>query len=427
VIVLAWIAASSLLVQQPPPQPAARDIDVPATNGLFEARIRRAAGQERVPEAIARWRLSVYELPIAEGEEPLWSTVVAHRAGERIHVLSDDGRAFAAIEPEYSDSSLLARIWRDGSLLTELSSTELGVDRSRLERADGRRPWLAGGEKAPRIAWSDSPAGPVPSLALTMSYGEERFVDLASGEVRKKLESSEELVVEPPASRAEKPGLRVPRIERFAAAARVRSGETLEVSVHGAHPTPNWLFVGFEIAVDREKGEILLSPVAAPPPKDAPQAQVIVEFDAVARVRGLPSGAYRLRVEGCDDEVQPPLPLEVAPAQPRIELARRGGIAGFDQTFRVYDGGIVAIDSRKPQRPRRFTVVPRAELRRMADLAVAVVREPAARARTPVADGFEYRVAIDYEGTITTRTAGELDRTGALAELIAAIERTADR
>jgi hypothetical protein len=145
VIVLAWIAASSLLVQQPPPQPAARDIDVPATNGLFEARIRRAAGQERVPEAIARWRLSVYELPIAEGEEPLWSTVVAHRAGERIHVLSDDGRAFAAIEPEYSDSSLLARIWRDGSLLTELSSTELGVDRSRLERADGRRPWLAGG------------------------------------------------------------------------------------------------------------------------------------------------------------------------------------------------------------------------------------------------------------------------------------------
>jgi len=59
----------AVLALAPAPQEGAQGLVVPGQGGLYEARLAKAAGQERVPDAIARWRLEV-----ADGDgRVLWS------------------------------------------------------------------------------------------------------------------------------------------------------------------------------------------------------------------------------------------------------------------------------------------------------------------------------------------------------------------
>lgn len=388
---LGWLAAWVCAVQGE----VAPVVNASSSNGLFQAEIRKAQGQERVPDAIARWRVSVFEVPRSAAGEALWSSSIQHRAGDRSYFLADDGRAFVALEHEYSEARALVRIWGAADTLFELASADLDVERTELE-ASGARAWLADGDAAPRLEWSASPVGPAMALRLTTTYGATRYVDLASGAVAALPGSITIPYVEPPASRVEKPGLKVPITRRFSAPETCFWNDVLEVSVSGEHSTPNWMFVGFELHLrgSGEAPELWLTPIAAPPPRNSVQAQVFQRFDATARVRGLMPGVYSLHVEGCEETEQKPLRLEVRPARGFLELTRRGGIVGFDQTVRVYPNSIAVESSVNPPRDPSYRYVPAATMQRLIDLA-AQLRTSSRAPRDPhLADGFEFRLAI---------------------------------
>ncbi|MCC7014431.1 MAG: hypothetical protein IT454_17860 [Planctomycetes bacterium] len=367
-------------------------VSVQSANAMFAAEIRKAPGQEQVPDALARWRLSVYEHPRPARAEVLWSCAFPHRAGARAYLLADDGRSLVAVESEYSEARALVRRWRGDEELVELSATELDIDRSRFPK-DTPKAWLAATPAALALEWSELPRGPGLALHVTTSYGESRYFDLESGAVTRAPASSTEPLVEPPASRVEKPGLRLALARKFQAPALAYWGEVLEVEVSGDHPTPNWMFVGFELAL-REGGQLVLSPISAPPPRNSVQAQVIQRFDAKARIQGLMPGRYTLRVEGCPDDLQQPLALEVRPARAFLELSRRGGFAGLDQSFRVYPSGVAVVGSVRPARPTEFRVLRRSTMQRLVDAAAQLKSDLRARPGSIVADGFEFRLAI---------------------------------
>lgn len=346
-------------------------VTVDSTSGLYRASIARAPGQERVADTLARWRLDVHARWPEAPAEAVWSCSYPHRDTPRWHFLTDDGLSFVALDREYSEARSLVSVWRMGERVAELSSTQLAVDRSRLPRGDSH-PWLA--DLGPRLDWGETSLGPQPYLVLPLAYEEVRYVDLADGSVRDELGEWSEPWAEPPASRVEKPGLRACLTERFSLPAQIRWGETLEVRVGGNHATPNWMFVGFEIALDPEDpGTIVLTPISAPPPKGTTQTIERQHFDAVGHVKGLMPGRYRLRIAEAAAGVDPQ-PFEVLPARPFLEYERKGGIAGIDQVVRVYPTGVVVDEWRSPQRdpPRRYFVLTIPEARRLADAARGV-------------------------------------------------------
>jgi hypothetical protein len=368
--VLALVCTLALAAQVPsaPLEP----VTVVSPSGHFRAEIARAKGQERVPEALARWTLSVHPNPPLESGEPRWSASFPHRATPRWHLLSDDGLAFVTVDREYGESRELVGIWRAGERIAELSATELELDRGRASRpADGS--WLAA-DTPPALRWGETSAGPQAYLVLVTARGEERFVDLARGTASAALGEVSEPWAEPPASRAGKPGLQVGLPDRCTLPRSIHWGETLEVRIDGHHATPNWMFVGFELARDpEESGTLVLTPVSAPPPQGTVQATVLQDFSAVARIRGLMPGLYRLRLERFvrpDERFE----FEVLPARPYLELRRRGGFAGIDQSLRVYSSGVVVDEWTSPPRDpaRTYRMLSLAEAERLVDAARAL-------------------------------------------------------
>lgn len=357
-----------------PQEPAAplEPVTVVSADGHFRAEIARAKGQERVPEALARWTLSVHPNPPLESGEPRWSVSYPHRSTPRWHLLSDDGLAFVSVDREYGESRELVTIWRTGERLAELSAAELDLDRGRSGRpADGS--WLAA-DTPPVLRWGETSAGPQAFLALVTDRGQERFVDLARGTASATLGEVSEPWAEPPASRAGKPGLQVGLPDRCTLPRSIHWGETLEVRIDGHHATPNWMFVGFELARDPEEpGTLVLTPVSAPPPQGTVQATVLQDFSAVARIRGLMPGLYKLRLERFvrpDERFE----FEVLPARPYLELRRRGGFAGIDQSLRVYPSGVVVDEWTSPPRDpaRTYRMLSLAEAERLVDAARAL-------------------------------------------------------
>lgn len=377
-------------------------LTVLSAGGLYRAEIARAAGQERVPDALARWRLSVFTEPPLEHGEPVWSVTYPHRATPRVHLLSDDGRAFVTIERDYGESRGLVTVWRSGERLAELSATELGLDRGRSKRrADGA--WLSD-SAPPRMEWGETSLGPQPYLTLVTAEGERRFVELARGVVHAALGEVSEPWAEPPASRDGKPGLQVALTDRCTLPRSIHWGETLEVSVRGHHATPNWMFVGFELARDAEDpATLVLTPVSAPPPLGTVQATVLQEFSSVARVRGLMPGSYRLRIERFvrpDERFE----FEVLPARPYVELARKGGFAGIEQSLRVYPNGVVVDDWKYPPRDpaRAYRMLSVAEAERVVDAARSIRSGTRPRSATG-ADFLRCRITVwDDQGTRAT-------------------------
>lgn len=378
--------AVALLVVQLAP------VTVDSTSSLYRATIARAPGQERVADTLARWRLEVHARWPEAPAETFWSCSYPHRDTPRWHFLTDDGLSFVALDREYSEARSLVSVWRMGERVAELSSTQLAVDRSRLPRADSH-PWLA--DMGPRLDWGETSLGPQPYLVLPLAYEEVRYVDLTDGSVRADLGEWSEPWAEPPASRVEKPGLRACLTERFSLPAQIRWGETLEVRVGGNHATPNWMFVGFELALDPEDpAQIVLTPISAPPPKGTSQTIERQHFDAVGHVKGLMPGRYRLRIAEAAAGVDPQ-PFEVLPARPFLEYERKGGIAGIDQVVRVYPTGVVVDEWRSPQRdpPRRYFVLSVPQARRLAD-AAREVSAGSQRADPRVQDGMRCAITV---------------------------------
>lgn len=402
------ILAATLVAQLAP-------VTVDAASGLYRASIARAPGQERVADTLARWRLEVHARWPEAPAEVVWSCSYPHRDTPRWHFLSDDGLNFVALDREYSESRSLVSLWRMGERVAELSSTQLAVDRSRLPRAD-THPWLA--DSGPRLEWGETSLGPQPYLVLPLAYEEQRCVDLADGTVRDELGEWSEPWAEPPASRVEKPGLRACRTERFSLPAQVRWGEPLEVRVGGNHATPNWMFVGFELALDPEDpATIVLTPISAPPPKGTSQTIERQHFDAVGHVKGLMPGRYRLRIAEAAAGVEPQ-PFEVLPARPFLEFERRGGIAGIDQIVRVYPTGVVVDEWRAPQRdtPKRYFVLSIPEARRLADAARGVTAG-SQRADPRVQDGMRCAITV-WDGDKPRRAEfSDVGASGALKQI----------
>jgi hypothetical protein len=206
---------------------------------------------------------------------------------------------------------------------------------------------------------------------------------------------------EPPASRDGKPGLQVALTDRCTLPRSIHWGETLEVSVRGHHATPNWMFVGFELTRDAEDpATLVLTPVSAPPPLGTVQATVLQEFSSVARVRGLMPGSYRLRIERFvrpDERFE----FEVLPARPYVELTRKGGFAGIEQSLRVYPHGVVVDDWKNPPRDpaRTYRMLSIGEAERVVDAARAIRSGNRPRSTTG-ADFLRCRITVwDDQGT----------------------------
>lgn len=377
-------------------EPTFAPVEVAASNGLFAAEIRKAAGQEAVRDPLARWRLAVYELPREAGAEPLWSCLHPHRPGERSYVLSDDGHAFALLEPEFSEARPLVRVWRDAEPLADLSHAELSIDRRRLER-DAPKAWLAVGAAAPHTTWLETERGPVQFLELQTSYGEPRLVDLETAQVWTSRTIVEPIAIAPAASRQMLPGLRAATVTRVATAPVAYRGEPLAVLVNGAFPTPNWVLAGFELALGGEDGrELVLTPLCAPPTRDTVQLQVLERFEYTARITGLPPGAYRVRCAGAVADAAEPIAVEVRPARSFVELRRTGGVAGLDQTISVYGSGVAVERWARPVREpaQRFAVLRLEARKRIAELAGLALAQPAPHAGVAVVDAFALRLTV---------------------------------
>ncbi|MBM3990164.1 MAG: hypothetical protein FJ298_04045 [Planctomycetes bacterium] len=405
-------------------QPAARlePLTVVSASGHFRAEIARAKGQERVPDALARWTLSVHPNPSLESGAARWSASYPHRATPRWHLLSDDGLAFVSVDREYGESRDLVSIWRTGERQAEFSAALLDLDRGRADRrADGA--WLAS-DVPPALRWGETSAGPQVFLALVTNRGEERFVDLARGALSRTLGELSEPWAEPPASRVGKPGLQVGLPDSCTLPRSIHWGETLEVRVDGHHATPNWMFVGFELARDSEEpGLLVLTPVSAPPPQGTAQTIATRDFSAVARIRGLMPGRYKLRLERFvrpDERFE----FEVLPARPYLELRRRGGLAGIDESLRVYPSGVVVDEWTSPPRDpaRTYRMLSLAEAERLVDAARALKSLTQPRSATG-ADFLRCRISVFDETGPRTREFDDVGVQGPERELLELLVR----
>ena len=390
------ILPALLLAFGPAQDSGFRAVEVASPNGFFAAEIAKAAGQERVNDVLARWRLSVFAQPRAAGEKPVWSCLYPHRAGERLYLLASDGRALAVIEPEYSEARTLVGLWREGESLAGLSAAQLQVEHAREARAE-RLTWLAEGEGAPRLVWLDTPRGPAEQVELRTAAGELRLVDLETGEVRGSREFREPISAAPRASRTDLSGLRVAAVRSCELDPVAYWGEPVLATISGSFPTPNWCLMGFELRPGGEDGrELELAALCAPPTANSVQLQVLENFRYVARISGLTPGRYRLRCEGADDSLRDGVAFEVREARAAVELRRSGGIAGMEQVLRVYAKGVAVEEWLRPKRdpPRRYAVLRPADYARIAELAQLAITQPLLKSRAPVIDAFELQLTI---------------------------------
>jgi hypothetical protein len=387
----AGLVLALLTLSTPALQDGFAPLDIASGSGHYRAEVRKAPGQERVNDALARWRLNVYSNDAEAPQTPVWSCMFAHRAGARVHRLSDDGQSLLVVEPTFSASRALVRVW--GAEAERFSLTAAQLDFSPRRSADEAPPWLKGEGDGVAFEWHETPRGPVQFARLDTLEGPQRWIDLATGEVRSSARFETSVAVVPDAALAEVNVLAPPFVNSFECAAKLHWGEVLEVEVSGSHPTPNWRNVGFQFRWQGdEPRELVLLPMSSPPPANSPQLQVLQGYHATARVVGLSPGRYLLRVEGRGEEHPPAHAIEVLPARPALALRTTGGIMGMERSVRLYLGGVAIVESARPARERRIVVLAPRQVARMEDLLRMAERE-SAPGPTAVSDavGFELR------------------------------------
>lgn len=391
-------------------------VELRAASGFYRARIDKAPGQERVADALARWKLGVFSTDPEAAAAPLWSTSFQHRPGERLYVLSDDGQTLLVVEPLYSASRPLVRAWGPDGERFFLDASQLDL-RQRRSSQDPP-PWLSAEANPVALEWHETPRGPLQFARLVAVDKAERWIDLRSGEVRASPRFETPLAVLPDAALAGVNVLAPPFVSSVECAAKLHWGETLEVAIAGSHPTPNWRGVGFQFTLEGEDSRTLtLLPMSSPPPANSPQLQVLQGYHATAQVFGLAPGKYTLRVRGRGEEQPAAKTIEVLPARAALEMQTSGGILGMDRRVRVYPGGVAIVESLRPLRERRITVLPARSVARLEDLLRAAEHESVARS-TPVSDGLQHELVWRAGDRDVRRTVLDPGATGAFAELI---------
>jgi len=321
------------------PNDSAQDfapVEVRTADGRFVARIERAAGQEQVPEGLARFRLAISERSADAGESVRWSVLYPHDGAPARYLLAPGGRAFVELEEHFSEARAVLGVQTAGGRM-QWTGAELSVTRE-MQGGDDRREWLDQ-KREPALDWVDGAFGPCLELCIPLRDGADRRVDVVNGR----------LVPDPvvprvePAVQGELPvrcavpyvrGVEYPRV--------VRAGRAFTLKFQLNHATPNWTFLGFELECG--DGVLHLTPRSQAP--DGVQAQVLSAFRATATLRDLSVGRYELRVEGWSpggpSPVSPgPPEIEVVPEDLLVGLRTSGGFAGVAQRYEVHESGLL--------------------------------------------------------------------------------------
>lgn len=389
-------------------------IEVVSPAGHYRAEVRKAAGQERVADAVARWKLSVWRTDSQDAAEPLWSCRFAHREGNRIYRLSDDGAALLAVEQDYTASRPLARVWGVEGERLALTASELSVDSAGAGSRSSD--WLAP-QAGVELEWRETPRGPVQFARIAASDGAVRWLDLTTGDVRVSPEFREPVRVEPIAALAGVNVLAAPYVNSFECATTIHWGEVLEVRVSGSHPTPNWRNVGFDFSLGGEDGrELTVAPMSSPPPANSPQLQVLQGYHATAYVHGLAPGRYVLKLDGRGENDPEPRVIDVRPARPALEVRTAGGILGMQRSVRLYVGGVAVVESGRPARETFIEVLAPGEVSRLEDLLRAAEGEPGSKG-TSVSDALEFKLTWRAGGRDHEKRVYDPGASGALGEL----------
>lgn len=336
--------------------PAGGEIVVESRGGHFRAVLDKAPGQERVADAIARWKLAVSD---REGRL-LWSAFHPAPGATQRFLLAQDGSRFAVVDTHYGDAKAVVTL-RLGDDVDRVFGGQLGMDAARLRTAVPPGTWLAEGEDAVGFSWLLGPFGPMQMLDLSCFDGVVRRIDLASGLPLDAGGGQVPVRVEPVFEGETVPPSAVPAVLSATAPHEVFGDEGLVITIEGTHPNPGWRVFAFALEPGGEDGRTLvISPRAKPPMPGGLQVQKIEPWTAQATLRGLPPGEHLIQVRGSDGPVGPPLAVRVRTGGILAMLAVQGGILGLDERITLFANGTVAVESNRPEREGLHFAPPRA-------------------------------------------------------------------
>jgi len=403
-----------------------RELDVPSDDGRWVARVRKASGQERVDDRVARWELAVHDT--ARGELA-WSCPFPRQGpvapSEGLFLLSDDGSTFARVGTAYAGARPVIAVYRFGALAAEIEGGDLNLERKQLLVTHQGTAWLDPEVDRVHIDWFESEVGPWLGLRINAARGWERRIDLSAGQVFAEPEATPQVspIVHPELVDLVRP----PRVSDVRVAPYALWGVPVRVTVIGTHPTPNWQQGGFSLRLlDAEMRELLVLPMSQPPPTSSFSAQVIEGFSSTAELLGLSPGVHTVTAHGSepeDDQVEPRT-FEVLPGRLRVRLETTGGIVGVDDSVELFVPGVArtrrGFDGEEG--PRLQHVAP-AVLNRIDDVLVRMPKETRSSTPSIGSDVFHYRLGY-WAGDAWVQM--ELDdgtARGAVAELIELLRR----
>lgn len=392
------------------------EVEVRSPNGRHVARIAKAAGQERVADALARWQVSVVSTTSGGAPAELWSGPYPHRPGQQ-YLLSDDGLLLVQVSAAYSASHTLVRIHREGREQADLAGADLGLEQRALPKAEGgESAWLAAGA-GPTLAWSTTADGPELRLGLACSDGRTRTLNALTGRLVREQAAEVPLQIDPAVApeyhaACELPYVRAVRAPRFAPA---RVPVTLEVE--GDFPTPGWRLLGFRLDAT---ADLVIEPLALR--LENPAAQVLTKYSAKVAVHGLAPGHHTLIVRGREGEPGRTAEVVVLPARLRLRLATSGGFLGIREEIELFEAGVLRATSSRASGERLGLV-------RWADIELdALVAElptmDEQRITTVAADMRQFTLALWRDAqwvTIVVDDGTALDATAALIERVRAM------
>lgn len=380
-------------------------VELATAEGDYVARVEKAAGQERVPDQLARWILSVtaFEDGVELGE--LWSCHYSHSDGPRLLTLSEDGAVFVVLEEIYQAGRPVVRVFESGREVASVSGAQLRPGREDLVEGPGGRRWLIASGGPSQLRWELTAMGPVRVLDVVLRGGETRTISWSGGvQIRSGEAPAPPLPrVEPHANPNALSKAELPYVDSAEARAVTRVGEDFAIRIRGHFPTPGWQLFGFSVEYSPE-GDVVIVPCAVPPRSGGLSAQVLTSYVSLVTVRGLPAGQQRIVVRGRAEGTPVAVDVEVLPFGLTLELRVSGGLGEPDSVTRLYAQGILERDGEYRTLSREAT----AELGRLA--AALLDDAPRASEEEPGAEGLRYEFGRWHDGAWRVRTfdAGDL-------------------
>ena len=257
----------------------------------------------------------------------------ACREGAR-HALADEGPTLVHVDPEARADAPAVLLLRAGGEPVAFGPDALGLGEA--------RPWIELGSDSVRLERAEG----VETLDLLARDGRIVAVDLAAR--RASIEPAAnggQPTVEPSALPE---GGSLARLIDWIAPAVVAADEELVLDVGFELHDTRTEFAGFQLVVDRAAGVTNVLPLVRSRAFVPGERYAILRRPTrvPARVRGLPPGVHRLRVDGSQgvESVLPVREVRVLPAGARVELVRSGGFAGIRRTIRLDERARLAVE-----------------------------------------------------------------------------------